>query len=302
MRIALGIFVLFFTFSHSSYTQESAHKIGGLNRYHTESQYIVENATLRILYKTKYFIIKKNKTITQIDTMALVAGNNYSVYYDINRETKYSNMIGQLDGAKKVVNSIHYDPFIAFSEYAIHEDKSFEFRYNRENSEILKDRTNNIITTTDINDSDIMKIEFYLLEEKIMPQNWSLHHDMCEIMGYLCQKATCEFRGRFYTAWFSMDIPVNDGPYKFYGLPGMILKLEDSEKQFLFEVIGIEKLENTQIVGDDKKEYIVCTPKQYNDIKKRMQETSFFYYLEGKTLYATKKRIPIEYIPIELIF
>ena len=79
MRIALGIFVLFFTFSHSSYTQESAHKIGGLNRYHTESQYIVENATLRILYKTKYFIIKKNKTITQIDTMALVAGNNYSV-------------------------------------------------------------------------------------------------------------------------------------------------------------------------------------------------------------------------------
>ncbi|WP_245539702.1 hypothetical protein [Riemerella columbina] len=33
-----------------------------------------------------------------------------------------------------------------------------------------------------------------------------------------------------------------DGPYKFTGLPGLILKVEDAKKQFLFEAVALKKV------------------------------------------------------------
>ena len=44
--------------------------------------------------------------------------------------------------------------------------------------------------------------------------------------------ATTEFGGRKWTAWFSTDLPFQDGPYKFYGLPGLIVKIEDEAKDY----------------------------------------------------------------------
>lgn len=35
----------------------------------------------------------------------------------------------------------------------------------------------------------------------------------------MTQKATCDFAGRKWIAWFTTEIPIQDGPYKFYGLP-----------------------------------------------------------------------------------
>jgi len=43
--------------------------------------------------------------------------------------------------------------------------------------------------------------------------------DTLTVAGYVCQKATCLFRGRDYTAWFSNDIPISNGPWKFGGFP-----------------------------------------------------------------------------------
>ena len=61
------------------------------------------------------------------------------------------------------------------------------------------------------------------------------------ILGYECGKASCNFAGRTYTAWFSTELPLPYGPYKFGGLPGLILKIEDAEKQYVWEAIGVEK-------------------------------------------------------------
>ena len=59
------------------------------------------------------------------------------------------------------------------------------------------------------------------------------------MLGYQCHKATANWRGRDWTAWYS-DIPEDAGPWKFQGLPGLILKIEDSSGQHYFEAIGVK--------------------------------------------------------------
>ncbi len=61
------------------------------------------------------------------------------------------------------------------------------------------------------------------------------------ILGYDCQEASAEFAGRTYKASFTTELPMPYGPYKFGGLPGVILRIQDNEGQFQWECIGFEK-------------------------------------------------------------
>ena len=70
---------------------------------------------------------------------------------------------------------------------------------------------------------------------------WTLGTEHQTIIGYDCQKATCHWRGRDYVAWFTAAIPVKAGPWKFGGLPGLILKVYDTERLYTFEAVGLEK-------------------------------------------------------------
>ncbi|GAB1417582.1 hypothetical protein MASR2M12_03470 [Bacteroidales bacterium] len=87
----------------------------------------------------------------------------------------------------------------------------------------------------------IMPTDF-MYEEKLYDFNWKLTNERQEIMGYHCQKAVCEYGGRIWIAWFSYELPYNDGPYKFGGLPGLIVKLYDSKEYYIFEMQSIERL------------------------------------------------------------
>ena len=87
---------------------------------------------------------------------------------------------------------------------------------------------------------------------------WEFLPEESTVLGYECSKATTEFAGRTYTAWFTPEIPLPFGPYKFGGLPGLILKIEDAERQFVWEAIGFERTNNpimeyTYRDGNDKR-------------------------------------------------
>ncbi len=60
--------------------------------------------------------------------------------------------------------------------------------------------------------------------------DWKLSDDTLTIGNYLCQKATTNFAGRNYTAWYTTKIPLTAFPYKFIGLLGTIMQITDSEK------------------------------------------------------------------------
>lgn len=75
--------------------------------------------------------------------------------------------------------------------------------------------------------------------------NWKVLPEKQKIGEYIAQKATTEFGGRKWTAWFSSDIPIQDGPYKFHGLPGLIVKMEDATKSHFYELVGINNISET---------------------------------------------------------
>ncbi|WP_295201246.1 GLPGLI family protein [uncultured Chryseobacterium sp.] len=67
------------------------------------------------------------------------------------------------------------------------------------------------------------------------------------IIGYPCKKATTTFNKRMYTAWYTKEVPISEGPYRFKGLPGLILEIEDASGYDYFTAVSIEK-KKTEIV------------------------------------------------------
>ncbi|WP_300675476.1 GLPGLI family protein [Soonwooa sp.] len=80
--------------------------------------------------------------------------------------------------------------------------------------------------------------------------NWKLDSETRKYNNYQLQKATTNFGGRAWTAWFCKDINIPEGPYKFRGLPGLIFILEDSEKDFVYQLVQNKKLNYEQVTTD----------------------------------------------------
>ena len=102
--------------------------------------------------------------------------------------------------------------------------------------QIFKNHPAGKVTTTDrLGTTNI------LCEEANERPEWTLHPDTMTILSYSCQKATCRFKGRDYTAWYTMEVPVSDGPWKLHGLPGLIIKAEDRQGHYSFTCTGLEQ-------------------------------------------------------------
>jgi len=61
--------------------------------------------------------------------------------------------------------------------------------------------------------------------------NWNIENSVNKnISGFACTKATTNFRGSKITAWFTKEIPIPFGPWKFKDLPGLILEVYDTNE------------------------------------------------------------------------
>lgn len=109
---------------------------------------------------------------------------------------------------------------------------------------------------------DKVFIDHYVYEEPLPQIQWELSDESQEICGYKCNKATGRFRGRNWTAWYSDKIPLNNGPWKFDNLPGLILKIEDDNHEHIFEAVSIRNSDNEfRLI---KFHYIKTTREKFN--------------------------------------
>ena len=96
--------------------------------------------------------------------------------------------------------------------------------------------------------TDRISSQGYCYVDSLHTQTWAMGDSTREVLGYTCQQATADFRGRRWTAWFATDIPVSDGPWKLGGLPGLILEAYDEGQQHVFTAVGLERVKDELII------------------------------------------------------
>lgn len=193
------------------------------------SDKIIERAVLKCTYLESVVVdTVTHRAVT--DTMYLVIGHNTSSFYSQDR-LFVDSLLGLMDGITQLRNL----QFQYARQGRISELTSNTSEY------IYQNYPDGAITTRAMHGN--LNVE--IIEERESPF-WELSDSTRKILGYTCHKAEAAFRGRTWTAWYTTEIPVSSGPWKLYGLPGLILDTYDSRMDYRYTVIGI----SAQDVGD----------------------------------------------------
>jgi GLPGLI family protein len=245
---------------------------------------ILDSCRIKITYSYKQTVDIKN-SITKNDIQILEIGNNISKYYSYlafysdssctewHSKHKNAQSSPRYIGINAAQNPLWTEIYRSKQGYMIYERSPGNYRY----------------------------------AECLNLQNWKLYDDTLTVTGYLCQKAECSFRGRDYTAWFTVDIPVDNGPWKFGGLPGLILRIYDAKSHYIFDCTEIDRMSagcyikryktNFQLTSREK---ILKTEKaRHDDFTKELRLNGGNFWVAGRgDMTNTIVRYP--YNPIEL--
>jgi len=140
-----------------------------------------------------------------------------------------------------------YRKFIFDSIYSISQDLSYQERIQRSFNASRKggkdDFSYTIIKTIQkklISYHDNISAVDYQYQETYNQFIWQTTSVKKNIAGHECQQAYTTFAGRVWEAWFTRDIPVSDGPYKFCGLPGLVLQVRDTHDNYVFTLLCVD--------------------------------------------------------------
>ena len=110
--------------------------------------------------------------------------------------------------------------------------------------------------------------------EDIPDFNWQVTEEKKVVAGYTCHQATGMHRGRKFTAWFTPQIPVNAGPWKFSGLPGLILEVNEDEGKYNWYCKNIKPLKesNAQLITPPTEKHEVTFGEYYDLAASKLRE------------------------------
>ena len=124
--------------------------------------------------------------------------------------------------------------------------------------------------------TDGLLMQDYIYEDTLYAQNWVIQDPSKLILGHECQKAVCQYRGHCWTAWFAMDIPITDGPWKLCGLPGLIMEATTENNSHAFKLLGIKKVSKEPIVFS--KTYVGNNKFEKTTFEKFLKEQYIFLF------------------------
>jgi GLPGLI family protein len=173
--------------------------------------------------------------------------------------------------------------------------------------EIFKNYPAGKMTVTD----QVGILSAFSYEDVLNGIQWQITSDTMTCLNYLCQKATGDFRGRHYEAWFAPDLPVNDGPWKFSGLPGLILYVKDSDNQYILKAVALDNVQTPLQFA--KRDYVKTNRQEVDKMKKRFAEDPLGYMMnsvpgaqipqsvpDGKGGTISREDLKMTYNPMEL--
>ncbi|MFA5555111.1 MAG: GLPGLI family protein [Phycisphaerae bacterium] len=197
------------------------------------SQKKLDNAYL----KCQYEHIWKSDTLenkTSDDLLILLIGENMSKCYSY-----YSAEVDSISALPNWFEVMKKHLDYAFSKKEINTN---DYPHKRMKAYVYKNYPQGKMTVT-----DGLTLQYYEYEDELNAQQWEIRDSIKTILNYSCQMAVCDFRGREWTAWFTTDIPVSDGPWKLSGLPGLIMEAYDKGSQYVFTIVGLQKVDDEPI-------------------------------------------------------
>lgn len=215
-------------------------------------QNIVDTSFIECKYDYKWVkdtLSKGENLIIDEDIMVLLIGEQYTKMYSYKSFLKDSMV------------------YVAGLQEAMENLKNYK---GGSEEIVLKNRKENELTYIDKIGKD-----YFSYQEQIPDLVWEIKSDTLEILGYNCIKAVCDFRGRRFIAWFTPDIPIDAGPWKFNSLPGLIMRVYDTQEHYVFNIVGIRNVAK-QISTPDRK-FIKTNRKKYLAVKRNMLEDPIGY-------------------------
>lgn len=146
-------------------------------------------------------------------------------------------------------------------------------------------------------------VKFYSYEESLQMPKWKFFEDTLSILGYPCRKAEAEIEGRIWTVWYAPDIPINDGPWMFWGLPGLVLYGIDNSSLFVFKCTAVGQLpEPVEVILITSNKNIISSSKHNVLDLEEIRAKDPLLLLENNNV-SVKTTMPIKsknrsYIPI----
>lgn len=246
----------------------SASAQGFLGKNTGRVQKTIDTASLRCYYLFSKKMEGEDKA-HRADTMVLDIGPAVSKFYDparLGRDSMLNAKLASID--PQTIKSVNVYKSDSGKDFSSMPGSTYTGTLEGESYQIIKDKRTQKITVLDYIDAIGDRFKY---EDEAAALPWKILNETDTVAGYTCQKATLSFRGREYTAWFAADVPVPDGPWKFWGLPGLILKAEDTKGMFAFRMIGLQQLSKSAplpIKIDDSKS-IKCTRTEFEQQKKK---------------------------------
>lgn len=211
-----------------------------------ETNYLVK-------YNFTYVPDSLNQSIKNSEEMVLIT-NDSSYIFTTN---KYFEMdtLSMID-----INDLKVNPQL------LSKLDAYDVNYYNDVKLYFKKDSNQYFTHTNLN---ALKYKF---SEDANSIKWNLINDSKKINDYNVKKATTSLYGREWIAWYTENIPVAYGPYKFKDLPGLILELHDSKNQFKFELNSLEVDTTTYATLFTDIETINSTKADFINVTKKYRE------------------------------
>lgn len=192
-----------------------------------------------------------------IDSTAQIINTDYVCLYNL-RFSRNDNSSDSEQFILLVDSKSNKSAFLSSTIYSmdsLKETNPSDYKlYGSEFPEIVCNNNNQMDVFEDIKDFKFRYVE----NEKL---NWEILKEKKKVGKVNAQLARCNAYGRIWYAWFSLEIPLNYGPYKFKGLPGLIISLYDSEKKLNFtlesykkkkEKYNAPKIKDYKLIAKDK--------------------------------------------------
>lgn len=200
---------------------------------------VYPRAEIKVGYNYHYKFWRGSDGVVEKDTpFILLANKNQSKFYCPGTEYKDSLLSTPSGRAKE---RAMFDA--AAAAYVQNKDRSaMDGVVYHSRLYVTKDFVKSVSTTYD--QAGMGECGYY--EEPFSEIEWVINEDSTKtVLGYQCVMASTDYHGREWTVWFTPEIPLQDGPWKFCGLQGLVLEASEPSGQHRFSITGIESSSQT---------------------------------------------------------